>query len=394
MRLRNAMNESCDVVVVGAGPSGSTAARFAAEGGCGVLLIERKRDIGIPVRCAEGASQKSLREFLEPDPAFIRNEISKVRLFAPDGNAVVITPENSGYILDRRVFDRELANIAASKGVEVLTSCTATGIGKRDDKTVTLIMKIRNEEYKVNCRIVIGADGVESRVGRWFGLKTVTTLHNTEGALQYVINHPGIEKDYCDFYFGSEVAPGGYLWVFPGNDHNASVGLGCAGDRLKGKSLHHFLDSFIERNYTGARILSEVAGGIPVQATLKEIIADNLMLVGDAARQVNPMTGAGIVNGMIAGKIAGTVAAEAVKKGSWAKKDFRDYPVLWHERIGRNHERFFKMKEVINDLSDRSLNKIAEAVNSLPEAKRTMRKLFMTALIKHPALLGSLKHLF
>ena len=118
------------------------------------------------------------------------------------------------------------------------------------------------------------------------------------------------------------------------------------------------------------------------------------MLVGDAARQVNPMTGAGIINGMIAGKIAGITASESINMRSWKKDDFRDYPKEWHQRIGSNHEKYFKMKEVVNKFSDESLNQIAETINSLPESKRTLRKVFMTALIKHPLLLGELRHLF
>jgi len=394
MLWRKTVDVSYDVIVIGAGPSGSTAARFAAEGGCKVLLVERKRDIGIPVRCAEGVSEPPLKEFIDSHPSFIRNRISEIRLFAPNDIAVVLTPVNSGYILDRRVFDRELARLAIVNGAEVATSCAAIGIKRLDNGTVDVKVLHRGSETTVNCKIIIAADGVESRVGRWFGVKTVTTLHNTEGALTYVLSHPEIDNRYCDFYFGTEVAPGGYLWVFPGGDHSASVGIGCAGDCLRGKSLHEFLDRFIQRKYGGAKILSEVAGGIPVQATLKEIIADNLMLVGDAARQVNPMTGAGIINGMIAGKIAGITASESIKMRSWKKDDFRDYPKEWHQRIGSNHEKYFKMKEVVNKFSDESLNQIAETIYSLPESKRTLRKVFMTALIKHPLLLGELRHLF
>ncbi len=388
------MSEHYDIIVVGAGPSGSTAARFAVEGGTKVLLIERKRDIGIPVRCAEGVSEKPLREFIEPQSSFIRNYISRVRLFAPNDIPVVLTPLNSGYILDRRVFDRKLAEIAAEKGAEIITSCTAIEIEKQSDGTVDLLMFHRGREIKANCKIIIGADGVESRVGRWFGLETVTTIHNTEGALEYVITHPNINRKFCDFYFGAEIAPGGYLWVFPGEENTASVGLGCAGDKLVRNSLRNLLNKFIDRKYPGAKIISEVAGGIPVQATLKEIIADNLMLVGDAARQVNPMTGAGIINGMIGGKIAGETASNAINNGSWKREDFVGYQEKWHKRIGTDHQKFFKMKEVINRFSDNSLNKIADTINSLPEDERTLRKVFMTALFKHPTLLGELRHLF
>ena len=82
------------------------------------------------------------------------------------------------------------------------------------------------------------------------------------------------------------------------------------------------------------------------------------------------------------------------KKGGWTKKDFKEYPRQWHRRIGENHERFFKMKEVVNKFSDKDLNNIADAINSLPEEERSLKRVFMTALIKHPSLLGALRYLF
>ncbi|MBD3234185.1 MAG: geranylgeranyl reductase family protein [candidate division Zixibacteria bacterium] len=393
MLWRKPMKNKHDVVVIGAGPSGSTAARFASEGGCDVLLIERKRDIGIPVRCAEGVSEEPLKEFIQPHPSFIRNYIREIRLFPPNDIYVLLAPVNKGYILDRRVFDRELAKLAVRAGTDLKTSCMGQSAKRCDDGTVNVSMLFKGEKISVNCKIIIGADGVESRVGRWLGLKTVTALRNTEGALQYVLTHPEIDKRYCDFYFGKDVAPGGYLWVFPGDDNVASVGLGCAGNAIKGKTLRVLLDTFVESKYPGAKILSEVAGGIPVQATLKEITIDNMMLSGDAARQVNPMTGAGIINGMIGGKLAGQTAAEAIKKGDWTKEGLKDYPAMWHERIGKDHERFYKIKEVVNKFSDDTFNKISDSMNSLPGEDRTLKRVFMTALVKHPSLLMELRHL-
>ncbi|MCP4631936.1 MAG: NAD(P)/FAD-dependent oxidoreductase, partial [candidate division Zixibacteria bacterium] len=338
------MSKSYDIVVVGAGPTGSTAARFAAEGGANVLLIDRKRDIGIPVRCGEGVSKEPLKEFIEPHPSFVRNSVDQIRLFPPNGNSVVLTPDKSGYILDRRVFDRELSLIAANSGADLLTSCAACQIKRVDDSTVNVFVSHHGDKKVINCKIVIGADGVESRVGRMLGIETATTLHNTEGALQYVISHPEINTQYCDFYFGNNVAPGGYLWVFPGENNIASIGLGCAGDELIHKSLHQLLDNFMNKTYPGAKILSEVAGGIPVQATLEEITADNILLCGDAARQVSPITGGGIINGMVGGKLAGITAAHAIENGSWKKSDFEEYPKEWHNRIGENHNKYYKMK--------------------------------------------------
>ena len=112
------MREAYDVVVVGGGPAGCTAARVAAEGGASVLVVERDPDIGVPVRCAEGVGAAGLREFVEPEPSFCRQLITHYHLIAPNGECVEVAMSDAdGYVLDRKVFDRRVAEGAASAGV-------------------------------------------------------------------------------------------------------------------------------------------------------------------------------------------------------------------------------------------------------------------------------------
>ena len=135
------------------------------------------------------------------------------------------------------------------------------------------------------------------------------------------------------------------------------------------------------------QVLTLVAGGVPCVDTLDRIVADGVMLVGDAAHQVNPMTGGGILNGMIAGKIAGQVAAEAVRKNNVSEKKLRKYSSEWHKKEGRNNELSYRIQQVVNTFSDEDLNKIAHTVNDLPSEKRTIFQIFKTALLKHPKLI-------
>ncbi len=109
--------ETFDMVVIGGGPAGSMAALTAAERGLSVLLVERDHTIGSPVRCAEGVDDKGLREFFEPRREWIASEIDAYHIIAPDGTAVTIdTGPSSGYILERLVFDRMIAEKAAEAG--------------------------------------------------------------------------------------------------------------------------------------------------------------------------------------------------------------------------------------------------------------------------------------
>ncbi|HHM24208.1 MAG TPA: NAD(P)/FAD-dependent oxidoreductase, partial [Bacteroidetes bacterium] len=307
------MKTSYDVVVVGGGPAGSVAAWHAAMGGAKVLLLEKDRDIGPPVRCAEGVGASGLRLVIEPREHFIENRIEGVNLFAPNGRKVHMETDDIGFVLNRKVFDRYLAELAAKAGAEIRTKAYVDGLLVEDGQVHGVTFESMNRRFEVRASIVIGADGVESRVGRWAGIRTQLKLKDLETCVQYTMANVDVDARYCNFYFSRAIAPGGYLWVFPKGDGIANVGLGISGaDAKNGVSPRQYLERFVAEHFPGASILTTSIGGVPVARTLREIVKPGLMLVGDAARQANPVSGGGIVSGMIAGKLAGQVAAEAV----------------------------------------------------------------------------------
>ena len=144
-----------DIVIVGAGPSGSTAARFAAQNGAKVLLLEKDREIGVPVRCAEGVGAKGLLRILgKVEPNWIASTITGFRLVSPDGTAVDARWGDCGYCLDRKVFDYELANMAAREGTEVVTKAYVNGLIKDDNGRVLGVkLKYMGNDIEVNAGI-------------------------------------------------------------------------------------------------------------------------------------------------------------------------------------------------------------------------------------------------
>ncbi len=151
-----------DLIVVGGGPAGSTAARFAAMGGIKVLLLEKDRDIGVPVRCGEAASDEGLRIFVEPDPRWIKSVINKLRLISPSEHTIDIELKQTGYILDRRIFDYDLAQYAADEGAQIVCKAYVDGLLFKDDRVAGVTGEYLGERFEVESDIVIGADGVES----------------------------------------------------------------------------------------------------------------------------------------------------------------------------------------------------------------------------------------
>ncbi|MGB2868856.1 MAG: NAD(P)/FAD-dependent oxidoreductase [Bacteroidota bacterium] len=387
------MKDRYDVIVVGAGPAGSTAARYAAAGGASVLMLEKDRDVGYPVRCGEAVSHEGLIQFIEPDPKFIASTVTRFRLVAPNGDEVVPRLDGKGYVLERRIFDYEVAKLAAKEGVEVVTKAYVYDLIK-DSTGAAVGVKalIKDEKVEIRSSIVVGADGVESRVGKWVGIDTTCHIRDMESCAQMTISGIKVEEDVLDFYFGDNVSPGGYLWVFPKGRDTANVGIGISVEEAKKKSAIRYLKEFVGRKFPNAAVLTHIAGGVPCAKTCDTIVRNNVMLVGDAAHQVNPTSGGGIISGMIGGMIGGQVAAEAIQK-----KDLRictEYQKRWHKRLGWRHEVFYTIKEAISGFSDETLNKIAKSALKLPEQKRTLGGIFRTALWNQPSMMLELAKVF
>ncbi len=395
MHWRVMMKNEYDVIVVGAGPSGSMAALHAAKGGASVLMLEKDRDIGVPVRCAEGVGEDGLAKFVDIRPEWISARITKVSLTAPNGSTVSANVGNAvGFVLDRKRFDFDLARMAGDAGCTIRTRHNVTGLLMENGVVKGVRVMTPEGERSFHSKIVIAADGVESRVGRWAGLTTATKMKDMESAVQATVSDIDIDPETIQFFLSSFWAPGGYLWIFPKGPRMANIGLGVAGDNRSGKKAIDYLNAFLADKFPDGNIMTLFAGGVPVAKTLKRITADGLMLVGDAARMVDPVTGGGIISGMHAGKLAGIRAAEAIRAGDVSDAFFQEYVKAWAKAGGKNHERLYKVKEAIYKFSDDDLNHIADKVLAVPDEKRTLVKIFSIALMRKPSLLLDVAGLF
>lgn len=387
------MKNEYDVVVVGSGPAGTSAARFAAEQGVSVLVLEKDRDVGYPVRCAEAVNRRTSDEFIQPNDKWISSYISKFTFVAPNQEEVSIDFGSvQGYVLERKIFDYELAKIASMAGAEIITKAYVNGLILEDDTVCGVTVEHMGELKKIKAKVVIAADGTESRVGRWAGLKTHVSIKNMECCFQVTASNIKVEPDTLYFYFGERVAPGGYFWVFPKGSSIANIGLGISGIEGKRRSAMSYLNENLGRFFPHASILTQVAGGVPCSITLENISGKGILLAGDAARQVNPLSGGGIASGMIGGRAAGRIAAEAIKKNDM--KYLLKYDKVWHNERGKLHEIFGRLKENIYSFTDDDFNKILSKFKKIPPEKRTVGKLFRVALANKPSLFAEIAKVF
>lgn len=384
-----------DVLVVGAGPAGSSAAKHAALNGAEVLMVEKKSEIGAPKRCAEGVSKDGLIKLgIEPSSRWIASEIDGVRLISPGGIDAWLTRDTvklpeMGYVVERKVFDKFMAMDAARAGADIMIKTLVKGLEKRDDHVLVKAERM-GEEIEIKAEIVIGADGPESRVGRWGGLKTAVKPKSMESGAQFEM--VGVEMENpnaLEFYFGS-VAPGGYAWVFPKGDDIANVGVAVI-STLTGKSAYEYLLDFVKTcpSTKNATAVELNIGGDPVGGLIKKISTDRILVVGDAAGMVNPLTGGGIISGMEGGLIAGEIAAAAVKEGDTSEKRLSNYDERCEKEIGDSFNKYMKSREYLESLSDRELDLIAKAFSeteferiSIVELLKVMVKVSPKALLK------------
>ena len=389
------MKNNYDVVIVGGGPGGSMAALEADKAGLSVCLLDKDRDIGYPVRCGEAIGDAALRQFVEPKDSWIASKITGSTLVAPNGTDVHIEfAEESGYILNRRIFDYDLSRYAANAGAEIYTKSFVKDLIIEDDFVKGVKLDYLGEHKEIQANIVIGADGLASQVGNAAGIRTLVKLKDMESGLQYSVSNVDVPQSKMIMYVGSNYAPGGYLWIFPKGDRFANIGIGIDGKSSKQRSAKSYLDEFMENNFPDAAILTTMCGGIPCPSPMKTPVKNGLMLVGDAARLINPVTGGGIAPAMKSGMISGQIAAEAIKNNDYSENFLNRYTKRIFKEFGNNHERLYRIKETIHKLNDNELNGIADKVSAIDPSKRSLGSVFKTAVYKKPSLIIDVVRIF
>lgn len=304
-----------DVLIVGAGPAGSTTARYCAGKNLDVLIIDRRKEIGYPVQCGEllpGVREMysifpkgmNLEELFALDPRLEIWENDHVDIISPGGRQYRL--EFKSFSLDRRSFDKHLAKLAVEAGARVETGASLLSIRDGIARTTMGDMK---------AKVIVGADGPTSRTAREAGMAAPSALY------------PAITcKAQGDFgrdvkmYFGS-VAPCGYAWIIPKRS-GANIGVGFRAESTDKRPSDVF-SGFISK--LGCKYSDVSMGLVPVSGPARYTVKGNVLLVGDAAGLVMATNGGGIPTAMIAGRIAGEVIRAHFKGDA----KLEEYDVRW-----------------------------------------------------------------
>ncbi|MEM2924642.1 MAG: NAD(P)/FAD-dependent oxidoreductase [Methanocellales archaeon] len=342
-----------DVVVIGAGPAGSMAAKYASRYGASTLLIEEHEKIGFPVHCAGLISKEVLRECELEEGKYILNKIRGAYIYSPSGKMLAIDGrETKAYVVDREIFDRELADRAISEGVEVLLNTKALKFSQGKIEAAS-----KGRRFEIKCKVAIAADGLKSKIARDAELGRVKKI--LSGA-QIEAGFLPQDSSFVEIYLGRDYAPGFFAWAVPINRCSARIGV--ATSRNATGYLEHLLTSHViaSSKHIGQRG-NFIRWGIPI-GTLKKAVASGLIVVGDAAGQVKPTTGGGVYMSAVCAKIAGEVAAKAALEGNTAEERLLEYEKRWRSKVGRELFIGLMIHECFSKLSDIELEEFIETM--------------------------------
>ncbi|MBS7639230.1 MAG: NAD(P)/FAD-dependent oxidoreductase [Candidatus Bathyarchaeia archaeon] len=354
--------EDVDVAIIGAGPSGLIAAREASVRGVKVVVLEEHGEIGLPCHCAGLLSIRGLDQIGAPSSgaSYIQNRFRGAHFFSPSNLSFTVERRNYvACVVDRHLLDNFLASQALESGSEIRLNSRVQSV-RCDGKG--WILNIGGYD-RLRAKIIIDAEGASPRILGMTGLRPLKTTRLLRG-LSADIKGVSLDPDYVEVHFSTRIAPGLFAWVIPLEDGEAArVGLACRGSNPY-RRLIKFVKKRFERDIGGGglRPLTYRSGLVITCGPIKKTYGDGLLVVGDSAGQVKPITGGGVVFGGICASIAGKVASEAAKNNRTGGSFLKTYEDMWRARLGKEIRIALLARKIINRLSDRDLDKVFSTI--------------------------------
>ncbi|MGQ9723494.1 MAG: geranylgeranyl reductase family protein [Candidatus Jordarchaeum sp.] len=341
------MAHKYDVIVVGAGPAGSMAAMKAAEGGAKTIILEKYRLPRFKL-CGGGIANWLVKHLNIPEEVLERQYKVLSFFTPPNYERHDINLGGLGYFgVYRDALDYQLTKLALEKGAELKENTHVEGVVKEEGCVKGVTTKDRE---KFEGDVVIACDGALSTIAKKCGMWDMWFKEKGETWKDQMCFCVGVEmrlgekvitERYADSYMiftGRDIAPMGYAWIFPKRE-NVSVGLGSMAKTLEKKPTD-YMNRFIKNNpiasklLEGGEVVLKRGAWIPIRNAYKPSYDSGLLIAGDAAGMVSPITGEGVYYAVRAGMDAGVTAAEAVNSGDFSAEFLSAYQERWVKSVG------------------------------------------------------------
>jgi len=356
-----------DVIIVGGGPAGLSAAWGAAKKGLRVAVLERDEAIGQNVRTSGVTWIKEAKSFGIPPECY--NEISKYAFYSPNNYVIKKSETAQAAVLDVRKTYQFLAYQAASEGADIFLRTTVTDVVKNEKgKLAGVKATSQKEEVVFNSKLVIDASGFYSVVGRSLGI--ALSWKRFGAGAEYEAYVDKVDSDTWHLMVGSQYSPAGYAWVFPLGKNKVRIGVGVGKPNSQADASKLLIELLEKRprplNDLGRIVPIEFHYGlIPNEGLRESTIDDNLIMVGDSAGQANPLVLEGIRYAIEFGRTAGRIGAECVLQGDTSKESLKSYEVAMKKAIGSKIAAAVKVQYRWLNLSDQEWDKEIEIIGEL-----------------------------
>jgi digeranylgeranylglycerophospholipid reductase len=393
------VKEKPDIVVVGGGPCGLFSAYTAAKLGAEVLVCEEHEEIGVPKHCAGHLNISSLMRLgLRIPRGAVENEIRGAVFYSPSGKDFVLRCRAPvTYVVNRELFDKHLFDLAVKSGVQYRLKSRVRSLLFDSGSVKGVALK---GEESVEANVVIDAEGCSSKLLKKTGLHGLKGSMMVRGIQAEVDGVEDVDEDMVEMYLGNKIAPGFFAWIIPRNDGSAKVGLATATG-----NPHQYLRRFMEKHPVASqklkksRTINISLHPIPLAGPIPKTYSDGFLVVGDAASQVKPTTGGGVIFGLTCSRAAGEVAYEAVKRQDFSEAFLSSYQFRWKRLVGFDLATMLRMRRMLDSMSDSRIDgmidlcrrlgvdSVLEKVGDLDFQGRTL-----ISMIKYPGTLAVISY--
>jgi digeranylgeranylglycerophospholipid reductase len=362
-------NETIDIAIVGCGVSGATAALAATQSGAKVSIFEEHTRVGEPSHCSGHVGIMAFKRFSPQIPEkIIENRIKGAVLHSPSGEQLTLyRSQPVTWVLNRTELDRHLASLATDNGAELHLNSCVDGFKRSFGGGFELKIGGR-AQAELSCRMLIDAGGCGAPISKYASLSALGSRVLVNSAQINVEDLSNVNEDLVEVYFGQHYAPGFFGWIIPRRDGSAKVGI-AAGARA---NVRQCFERFVKKHpivsskLRHAKFLTKpMYHPIPVGGAKQRTYSDGILAVGDAASQVKPTTGGGIVFSLVCGKIAGKTAAKAVQLGDTSSTYLRGYERSWRKLLGFDLTVMTWLRKLLYRLPDSRLDRIFGAFAEL-----------------------------
>lgn len=342
-----------DVVVIGAGPAGSTVARLLAERGHDVVVLEEHDHVGSPVHCTGLLGAEAFEEFDLPR-SLILAETATARFWGATGRSVPLKSDRvNATVIDRAALDRHLADRAVAAGAEIRLGARVEQVAVEPDR---VIVTVRNAESPVSARACVIACGANYRFHRPLGLGMPRVFLQS---VQVETRFP--EMPEIEVQFGREVAPSGFAWMVPfRRDEEPYARIGLMGETRSTERFAAFIASLCRRAGVDPGTIPAPRQKMLPLGPVERSYADRVLAVGDAAGLVKPTTGGGIYYGMLSGVFASEVLGDALRRNRLEARGLRHYESRWRQRLGQEIRVGLAFRNIATRLSDESIDELID----------------------------------